>query len=127
MRARRLPAGRRRTRHRVGPTLRLPGRPPAQRARLIDGTLVRSLIALPQAITGEVEVDAYRSLAGRDLQRGNAYGLPSGESVARAMGETPLSPEETMLGRAGWSGGTPLWLYVLREAVHRGDGERLGP
>jgi hypothetical protein len=83
---------------------------------------VRSLIALPQAITGEVEVDAYRSLAGRDLQRGNAYGLPSSESVARAMGETPLSPDETALGRAGWSGDTPLWLYVLIEAEHRGGG-----
>jgi Animal haem peroxidase len=105
----------------------VPGRPPAQRAKLIDGKLVSSLIALPQAITGEVEVEAYRSLAGRDLQRGHAYGLPSGESVARAMGERPLSPDETALGSAGWSGETPLWLYVLSEAEHRGDGERLGP
>jgi hypothetical protein len=105
----------------------VPGKPSAQRAKLIDGKLVPSLIALPHAITGEVEVDAHRSLAGRDLQRGHAYGLASGESVARAMGETPLSLEETMLGRAGWSGDTPLWLYVLTEAEHRGDGERLGP
>ena len=94
----------------------VPGRPPAQRAKLIDGRLVPSLIALPPAITGEVEDEAYRSLAGRDLQRGRAYGLPSGESVARAMGETPLSPDET-----------PLWLYILREAELRGGGERLGP
>jgi Animal haem peroxidase len=105
----------------------VPGRPPAQRAKLIDGKLVASLIALPQAITGEVEVEAHRSLAGRDLQRGHAYGLPSGESVARAMGETPLSPAETMLGSAGWSGETPLWLYILGEAQSMGDGERLGP
>ena len=105
----------------------VPGRPPAQRAKLIDGKLVPSLIGLPQAITGEVEVEAYRSLAGRDLQRGHAYGLPSGETVARAMGETPLSRDETALGPAGWSGDTPLWLYVLSEAKQRGDGERLGP
>jgi hypothetical protein len=105
----------------------VPGRPPAQRAKLIDGKLVASLIELPRAITGEVEVEAHRSLAGRDLQRGHAYGLPSGESVARAMGETPLSPEETTLGSAGWSGETPLWLYVLSEAQMMGDGERLGP
>ena len=105
----------------------VPGRPPAQRAKLIDGKLVPSLIALPHAITGEVDIEAYRSLAGRDLQRGHAYGLPSGESVARAMGETPLSRDETALGPAGWSGDTPLWLYVLSEAEHRGDGERLGP
>jgi hypothetical protein len=105
----------------------VPGRAPAQRAKLIDGKLVASLIALPEAITGEVEVEAYRSLAGRDLQRGHAYALPSGESVARAMGERPLRPDETALGAAGWSGETPLWLYVLSEAEHRGDGERLGP
>jgi Animal haem peroxidase len=105
----------------------VPGRPPAQRAKLIDGKLVASLIALPKAITGAVEVEAHRSLAGRDLQRGNAYGLPSGESVARAMGETPLDPDETGLASAGWSGETPLWLYVLSEAEARGDGERLGP
>ena len=43
------------------------------------------------------------------------------------MGETPLSRDETALGPAGWSGDTPLWLYVLSEAEHRGDGERLGP
>ena len=43
------------------------------------------------------------------------------------MGETPLSPEEIALGSAEWSGDTPLWLYVLSEAEHRGAGERLGP
>jgi Animal haem peroxidase len=103
------------------------GRPPAQRAKRIDGTLVRSLIELPAAVTGEVEVDAYRSLAGRDLERGHAYGLPSGEDVARAMGETPLSAEESDLAAAGWDGGTPLWLYFMLESAARGEGERLGP
>jgi hypothetical protein len=88
---------------------------------------VPSLIALPRATTGEVDAEAYRSLAGRDLQRGRVYGLPSGESVALAMGQTPLSPDETTLGPAGWSGDTPLWLYVLSEAKHRGNGEPLGP
>jgi hypothetical protein len=43
------------------------------------------------------------------------------------MGDTPLSSDETALGDAGWVGDTPLWLYVLSEAEHRGDGERLGP
>jgi Animal haem peroxidase len=105
----------------------VPGRPPAQRAKLIDGKLVPSLIELPQAVVGEVEVDAYRSLAGRDLQRGHAYGLPAGETVARAMGEEPLDPDEIGLADAGFDGETPLWLYVLSESRHRGDGERLGP
>jgi Animal haem peroxidase len=105
----------------------VPGRPVAQRAKLIDGRLARSLIELPAAITGESDEEAYRSLAGRDLQRGHAYGLPSGESVARAMGEDPLGADEVGLADAGWSSETPLWFWVLREAAVRGDGERLGP
>jgi hypothetical protein len=100
---------------------------PAQRAKLIDGRLARSLIELPAAITGEVEVDAYRSLAGRDLQRGQAYGLPSGEAVAEAMGEEPLDGDPLGLAAAGWEGETPLWLYFLAESASRGRGERLGP
>lgn len=103
------------------------GEPPAQRAKLIDGRLARSLIELPAAITGEVEIDAYQSLAGRDLERGHAYGLPSGEAVAAAMGEAPLDGDPLGLRAAGWQGETPLWLYFLAESASRGAGERLGP
>jgi Animal haem peroxidase len=105
----------------------VPGEPPAQRAKKIDGTLAHALIELPTAVTGEVETDAYRSLAGRDLQRGNAYGLPSGEDVARAMGEEPLGIEENPVAAAGDLTGTPLWLYLMLESAARADGERLGP
>jgi hypothetical protein len=100
--------------------------PAAQPAKRMDGRLAASLIALPLAITGGVDVDAYHSLAARDLQRGAAIGLPSGEAVARAMGVEPLTREESGLGAFGWDGETPLWLYVLREADVRGGGDRLG-
>jgi hypothetical protein len=103
------------------------GAPPAQRAKLIDGRLVRSLIELPAAITGNVEVEAYRSLAGRDLERGHAYGLPSGEAVERAMGESPLDDDPLDMRAVGWKGETPLWLYFLAESAGRGRGEQLGP
>jgi Animal haem peroxidase len=103
------------------------GARPAQRAKLIDGRLARSLIELPAAITGEVELGAHHSLAGRDLARGNAYGLPSGEAVAAAMGEAPLGDDPLGLVAAGWSGETPLWLYFLAESASRGRGEQLGP
>jgi Animal haem peroxidase len=103
------------------------GHPPAQRAKRIDGQLARSLIELPTAITGESDERAYHSLAGRDLQRGHAYGLPSGEAVAAAMGEQPLSASEVGLADSGWRSETPLWFYVLRESETRADGERLGP
>jgi hypothetical protein len=99
----------------------------AQRARRIDGTLVGALIHLPHQITGDVDVDAFHSLAARDLERGEALGLPSGEAVARAMGEEPLSADELGLQRSGWSGETPLWLYFMLESAARAGGDRLGP
>src|SRR3954466_1455129 len=100
--------------------------PAAQPAKRMDGRLAASLIALPVAITGDVSVDAYHSLAARALQRGAAIGLPSGEAVARAMGAEPLTRDEAGLGAFGWEGETPLWLYVLRESDVRRGGERLG-
>jgi hypothetical protein len=105
----------------------LPGHPAtAQRAKRIDGRLAASLIQLPQAITG-ADPDDYASLAVRDLQRGQGVGLPSGEAVARRLGAEPLTPDEVGLGEAGWRLETPLWFYLLKEAEHRGGGERLGP
>ena len=105
----------------------LHGRPPAQRAKRMDGRVPASLINLPAQITGDVDVEAYHSLAARDLQRGQAIGLPSGEAVARAIGAEALDPAEVGLVRHGWRGETPLWFYILREADVVGDGDRLGP
>ena len=104
--------------------LDVPGHPSAQRAKPIDGQLPASLIRLPESITGAVEVSAYRSLAARDLQRGMATGLPSGEVVAHAVGASLLTREELALG--DWQDETPLWLYILREAAVRGGGDHLG-
>ncbi len=105
----------------------LPGEPTAARARPIDGCLPDALLELPAAITGALDDRDFESLAVRDLQRGVATGLPSGEAIARLVGEEPLRPEEIGLRQFGWSGETPLWYYLLREAAAREDGERLGP
>ncbi len=102
----------------------VPGRPPAQRAKRLDGRLAASLIGLPEQVTGVVETAAYRSLAVRDLLRGDTTGLPSGEAVARLVGVAPLTADELT---QTWPDGTPLWFYVLKEAEHRGGGDRLGP
>jgi len=107
--------------------LDIPGHPPAQRAMAIDGRLPNSLIHLPPDITGKVADDDLASLAVRDLLRGTATGLPSGEGVARQVGALPLAPGEIGLAELGWSGETPLWYYILREAAIRENGERLGP
>jgi hypothetical protein len=100
--------------------------PAAQPAKRMDGRLAASLISLPLTITGAVDVDAYHSLAARDLERGAAIGLPSGQTVARAMGVEPLTRDEAGLADFGWEGDTPLWLYILREAEVRGGGDQLG-
>jgi Animal haem peroxidase len=105
----------------------VPGWPAAQRAKRIDGRLPKSLIALPQAVSGVDASDAYASLANRDLQRGQAIGLPSGEAVAGALGVDPLSTDQIGLAESGWTGETPLWIYVLKEADAIHDGDRLGP
>jgi hypothetical protein len=103
-----------------------PGHPPAQRAKTIDGALPKSLIDLPLAITGEVADADLRSLALRDLERGSGVGLPSGEAIAEELGVPPLTPDELGLSQ-DWDGGTPLWLYVLKEAQARSGGDQLGP
>jgi hypothetical protein len=103
------------------------GEAPADRAKKIDGRLVGSLIALPVVLTGACEVEEYHSLAVRDLARGQAVGLPSGEAVARLLDERPLTAEEVGAQAAGWAGETPLWYYILREADVREAGNRLGP
>ena len=104
-----------------------PGAVSAQRSKKIDGKLVQALIELPVAVTGEVEIEDYHSLAVRDLQRGQGVGLPSGEAVARYIGVAPLSAEQIGIASTGWQGETPLWYYILREAHVCTGGDCLGP
>jgi hypothetical protein len=99
----------------------------AQRSKKIDEKLVRALIALPVAVSGECEIEDYHSLAVRDLQRGQGVGLPSGEAVARHIEVPPLAPEQVGIASTGWQGETPLWYYILREADVCTGGHRLGP
>jgi Animal haem peroxidase len=68
------------------------------------------------------------SLAARNLIKGLMLKLPSGQSVARAMG----LPEKKMLNIVKgipdrFKEHTPLWYYILKEAHHFNDGIKLGP
>jgi len=79
-----------------------------------------------------------KHLARRNLLRGYALALPTGEAVAEELGLTPLSRAElagedaavgaalAMLDEATGGAGTPLWYYVLREAEVQGNGAFLG-
>ena len=118
----------------------------------IDTSLVNPLHFLPEFSSDpkpagtELTITALQStekdkrspnnLAVRNLWRGNAMGLPSGEDVARAMGYTPLTPAELLVGKAqknddgsidvaksiaDVAGGrfvnkSPLWFYCLAES-----------
>jgi hypothetical protein len=92
---------------------------------------------------GDLPTD-HAQLVALNLHRGQALGLPAGCDVARAMGEVPLTGEELLqplqahkagervpqidrATRAALVEATPLWYYVLCEALLRSDGERLGP
>ena len=105
----------------------VPGHPAAQRAKRIDSRLPAALIALPTRVSGSELGTDYASLANRDLQRGQAVGLASGEAIARRLGVEPLPAEQLGLAEHGWTGETPLWLYILKEAEVLRDGEQLGP
>jgi hypothetical protein len=103
------------------------GHAPAQRAKRIDSRLPATLITLPTQVSGSAPGTDYASLANRDLQRGQAVGLASGEAVARRLGVPALSAEQVGLAEHGWTDETPLWFYILKEADALHAGDRLGP
>jgi Animal haem peroxidase len=103
------------------------GHAPAQRAKRIDSRLPTALIALPTQISGSEPDTDYASLANRDLQRGQAVGLASGEAIARRLGVPVLTAEQVGLAERGWTEDTPLWFYILKEANALGNGDQLGP
>jgi hypothetical protein len=107
-----------------------------QFAYRIDTSLVNPLHALPASVAVNPS-----SLAQRNLERGWRLGLPSGQSVARAMGVTPLPDNEILIGKAvekpdaplpnigsvasAFAGNCPLWTYVLAEAMRNQEQVKL--
>src|SRR4029078_10108193 len=72
--------------------------------------------------------DTPQALPQRNLLRHLTWSLPSGQSIASAMGITPIgTPALTELEPYGFHNSTPLWYYVLKEAEVIEDGLHLGP
>lgn len=102
-------------------------------ARKIDSVMANGLEQIPGG-SGIMAI-----LASRNLRRGLAFGLPSGQAAAIALGITPMSAAQLTSGLPaneinllGSIGGlllnkTPLWYYVLREAMVLNNGDQLGP
>lgn len=105
-----------------------------QFAYRIDTSVVTPLSLLPASIAS----DPPPSLAQRNLLRGFELGLPTGQSVAKAMKVTPLTDDEIIIGKAvdspsgddvlgplskidelaPFRGKCPLWTYILAEAAN---------
>ena len=97
-----------------------------QASKKIDTSLAHALMHLPTSVVGETEYPEQHSLAYRDLERGLALNLPSGEAIARYMGVEPLSADDVGLNKLGYQGETPLFYYILKEAEVRNKGHFLG-
>jgi hypothetical protein len=103
------------------------------KARKIDSFMANGLESLP-GFAGMMAI-----LATRNLRRGLALGLPSGQGMANQFGIAPMTAAQLTSGLPAAevavlnsSGGvlltkTPLWYYVLREAAVLGGGNQLGP
>lgn len=69
------------------------------------------------------------SLPQRNLLRQFTWQIPSGQSIASAMGVPSLSRQDLreLKDYFDFDRSTPLWYYVLKEAEVMADGLRLGP
>jgi hypothetical protein len=110
------------------------GIPAPQRRNIskrMDTVLSSALFNLPfKGPTGpNVPDDAdVTSLAQRNLLRHLTFSLPSGQTVAKAMGIEAIDRADLAdLDEFGFAGSTPLWFYILREAQVKEEGRRLGP
>jgi hypothetical protein len=110
--------------------------PVDNKARKIDSVLASAL----EDLDGNGSTtDVMGVLAVRNLLRGLVLGLPSGQATAAALGVPVLTAADLTAGLPAdevavlqEQGGlllekTPLWYYVLREAMVATDGEHLGP
>jgi hypothetical protein len=115
-------------------------------ARLIDTRLVQPLFRLIDS-RGKPVLDSKGQrigIAALDLLRGYLLGLPTGQAVARQLGEPAISANEiedaagrivqddiaanqkAILADSGLSTQTPLWFYILAEAAVQKNGACLG-
>jgi hypothetical protein len=97
---------------------------PVNIPRRIDPLVSSGLFILSPAETGD---DGPIELPARNLIRGDAYDLPSGQAVAAALGLPVYSNAELGLTDPRWGTEAPLWAYVLGEAKLTSNGEQLGP
>lgn len=97
---------------------------PVNIPRRIDPLISSGLFILSPAETGD---NGPTELPARNLIRSDAYGLPSGQAVAAALGLPAQTNAALGLTDPRWGPEAPLWAYILGEAKQASNGERLGP
>lgn len=101
-----------------------------RRCKAVDPLLADELQDLP-VVDSRNPVN--RALAFRNVLRGNALSLPSGQAVAAALAgvypaiDPGFAPDIGVPGLEGLEKDTPLFYYILRESERRAGGQRLGP
>lgn len=105
-----------------------------QFARRIDTRIARGLGSLPFA--GRSGDPVLGHLARSNLLRAKNLAIPTGQAIADAFGIIPLTPDEIVTGedpaivavlrKYNLHHTSPLWYYVLREAMVQQDGQCLG-
>lgn len=109
-------------------------------SRKIDPQIAHVFTQLQQFILMNPHIPvSQHNLASRNLVRGNALSLPTGEEVVAQFdpdklngkriltkNETTGGPHEIILKTCDFQGRTPLWYYILKEAEVIGGGNRLG-
>jgi hypothetical protein len=96
----------------------------------IDTTISSVMFTLPVPAIAPHTQQAPTVLPQRNLLRQLTWSLPSGQSVARAMGASPLAPadlSDIAAVYAPFGASTPLWYYILAEAKIAAGGVNLGP
>ena len=75
--------------------------------------MCESIVVVGAALSADVDAPTERVHSAPGARRGQSPKQVTGERAGRE--------------NAGWSGETPLWYYILREADVREAGDRLGP
>ena len=101
-----------------------------------DLKLANELICMPDAVVGRKASKNERSLAFRNLLRGNTLSLPSGQDVATelkgagypvSLAFSKLKLNEVLKENPELVDHTPLFFYLMREAEILGKGNNMGP
>jgi Animal haem peroxidase len=97
-----------------------------KRNKQVDTHISTPLFTLP--LGAIASHDQPTVLPQRNLLRQLTWSMPSGQSIATAMGITPLSKQNlSELKPYGFDTSTPLWYYALKEAQLLASALHLGP